>query len=93
MYLRELQTQERRSELSDGIECGDVIGRWLQTGDMVIVNRQPTLHRMGIMAHRVVAVPNLMRSQYNNEAITRTIGLPPNVTTPYNAVNPCIVLI
>ena len=33
---------------------GDKVERWLQDGDRVIVNRQPTLHRQSMMAYEVV---------------------------------------
>jgi DNA-directed RNA polymerase II subunit RPB1 len=35
-------------------EIGDEVTRWLQNGDYVIFNRQPTLHRFGFMAMEVV---------------------------------------
>eukprot|EP00871_Galdieria_phlegrea_P005224 jgi/Galph1/5702/GphlegSOOS_G4354.1 len=47
--------------------------RSLQNGDYVLMNRQPTLHKQGIMAHKVVL------------GDTKTIGLHLSVTTPYNA--------
>lgn len=33
---------------------GDEIDRWLQNGDWVVFNRQPTLHKQGIMGYEVV---------------------------------------
>ncbi len=33
------------------------VGRHLRTGDVVLVNRQPTLHKPSIMAHRVHVLP------------------------------------
>jgi DNA-directed RNA polymerase I subunit RPA1 len=33
------------------------VGRHLRTGDVVLVNRQPTLHKPSIMAHRVKVLP------------------------------------
>lgn len=54
-------------------EIGDKLYRWLQNGDFVIVNRQPTLSNMSFMAMEVViGGPN-------------TIGLHVSYTTPYNA--------
>ena len=35
------------------LEPGDVVHRHLLNGDYVLFNRQPTLHRMSMMAHRV----------------------------------------
>ena len=42
-------------------------------GDYVVFNRQPSLHKMSIMAHRVKVFP------------TKTFRLNLAVTTPYNA--------
>ena len=52
---------------------GDLVNRHLMDGDMVLFNRQPTLHRMSMMGHRVRVLP------YN------TFRLNVSVVTPYNA--------
>jgi len=52
---------------------GDVVNRHLVDSDIVLFNRQPSLHRMSMMAHRVRVMP------YN------TFRMNPNATTPYNA--------
>ena len=39
--------------VQDGLQLGDIVHRHLQKGDVVIVNRQPTLHRFSLMAYRV----------------------------------------
>jgi len=52
---------------------GDIVNRHLVDGDIVLFNRQPSLHRMSMMAHRVRVMP------YN------TFRMNPNTTTPYNA--------
>jgi DNA-directed RNA polymerase II subunit RPB1 len=52
---------------------GDTVNRHLLDGDMVLFNRQPTLHRMSMMGHRVRVLP------YN------TFRLNVSVTSPYNA--------
>lgn len=52
---------------------GDLVNRHLMDGDMVLFNRQPTLHRMSMMGHRVRVLP------YN------TFRLNVSVTSPYNA--------
>lgn len=52
---------------------GDIVNRHLVNGDIVLFNRQPSLHKMSMMAHRVRVMP------FN------TFRLNPNVTTPYNA--------
>ena len=52
---------------------GDLVNRHLLDGDMVLFNRQPTLHRMSMMGHRVRVLP------FN------TFRLNVSVTSPYNA--------
>jgi len=55
------------------LELGDVIERWLQNGDYVLISRQPILHALSMMGHEVVLHPGL----------TAKIGL--YETSPYNA--------
>ncbi|ORM39907.1 DNA-directed RNA polymerase III subunit RPC1 [Babesia sp. Xinjiang] len=43
--------------MSDNLAIGDVVLRHLWNGDVVLFNRQPSLHRMSIMAHRVRVMP------------------------------------
>ena len=62
-----------RKTIADSIAAGYVIERHLSDGDIVIFNRQPSLHRMSIMAHSVVVLPY------------RTFRLHPAVCPPYNA--------
>ena len=52
---------------------GDTVNRHLMDGDTILFNRQPTLHRMSMMGHRVKVLP------YN------TFRLNVMVTSPYNA--------
>ncbi|KAL6754081.1 hypothetical protein V8C86DRAFT_2713077 [Haematococcus lacustris] len=59
--------QDRRLELGDKVE------RHLINGDLVLFNRQPSLHKMSMMGHRVRILP------YS------TFRLNLSVTTPYNA--------
>nr|QOI90401.1 DNA-directed RNA polymerase subunit 1 [Pyramimonas orientalis virus] len=35
------------------LECGDIVDRHLRNGDYVLFNRQPSLHKMSMMAHKV----------------------------------------
>jgi DNA-directed RNA polymerase II subunit RPB1 len=56
------------------IEVGCVVNRRLRTGDVVLINRQPSLHKQSMMAHRVVVVPG-----------GHTLGLNLAATSPYNA--------
>lgn len=39
------------------LEYGDIVHRHLRDGDYVLFNRQPTLHRMSMMAHVVKVMP------------------------------------
>ena len=55
------------------LESGDRVERWLQDGDLILYNRQPTLHKHGIMAYEVVLGEQL------------TIGLHLSYTTPHGA--------
>jgi DNA-directed RNA polymerase subunit A' len=66
-------TEENREEICKEIMTGYVIERHLQNGDVVLFNRQPSLHRMSIMAHRVRVTP------------WRTLTLNLCVCAPYNA--------
>jgi DNA-directed RNA polymerase II subunit RPB1 len=52
---------------------GDVVNRHMVDGDPVLFNRQPSLHRMSMMCHRVRVLP------YS------TFRLNVSVTKPYNA--------
>ena len=55
------------------LRIGDTVNRHLVDGDIILFNRQPTLHRMSMMGHRVRVLP------YN------TFRLNVSVTAPYNA--------
>ena len=55
------------------ISTGCTVERYMTDGDLVIMNRQPTLHKMGFMAFRAYLTKN------------RTFELPLSVTTPLNA--------
>lgn len=62
----------------EGIELhyGDIVERHLRDDDVVLFNRQPTLHKQSMMAHKIKVInnPELM-----------TYRLSVAVTTPYNA--------
>ncbi len=62
-----------RSGIADTLEPGFVIERHLKDGDIALFNRQPSLHRMSIMAHRVRVLPY------------RTFRMHLAVCPPYNA--------
>ena len=58
------------------LRYGDVVERHTINGDIFLLNRQPTLHKLSMMGHRckVIDNPNYCTFRIN-----------PNVTTPYNA--------
>lgn len=45
-----------RKRLADELKFGQIVDRHLEDGDIVLFNRQPSLHRMSIMCHRVTAL-------------------------------------
>ena len=55
------------------IEDGDIVDRHVMNGDYVLFNRQPSLHKMSMMSHKVRVMP------YD------TFRLNPAVTPSYNA--------
>ncbi|KII64531.1 DNA-directed RNA polymerase II subunit RPB1 [Thelohanellus kitauei] len=67
----DLRFHPRSSDLH--LQYGYVVERHLQDGDVIIFNRQPTLHKMSMMGHRVRVLP------------WSTFRLNLSVTTPYNA--------
>jgi len=64
---------EDRSLIADSLEIGFLVERHLMDGDVVLFNRQPSLHQMSIMAHFVKVLPG------------KTFRLHPSVCPPYNA--------
>jgi DNA-directed RNA polymerase subunit A' len=62
-----------REKVADALEPGFIIERHLREGDIAIFNRQPSLHRMSIMAHYVRVLPH------------KTFRLHLCVCPPYNA--------
>ncbi len=55
------------------IQNGDIVRRHIEDGDMLILNRQPTLHRLSMMGHKAKVLP------YS------TFRLNLAITNPYNA--------
>lgn len=45
-----------RKRLADELAFGCIVDRHLEDGDAVLFNRQPSLHRMSIMCHRVTLI-------------------------------------
>jgi DNA-directed RNA polymerase subunit A' len=62
-----------RKALADSLAPGYIVERHLMDSDVVLFNRQPSLHRMSVMAHFVRVLP------------FRTFRLHPSVCPPYNA--------
>ena len=56
---RRIKVTEKNSEtVAEKLEIGSIIERQLMENDLALFNRQPSLHRMSMMAHRVKVVPN-----------------------------------
>ncbi len=55
------------------LRYGDVVERHIKDGDIVLLNRQPTLHKQSMMGHRVKVI---------NNPNYCTFRINPNVTTP-----------
>lgn len=58
------------------LRYGDVVERHAVDGDYVLLNRQPTLHKLSMMGHKIKVI--------NNDNVS-SFGLNVAVTTPYNA--------
>lgn len=46
-----------RNRTAESLKIGDVVERHMMDDDVVLFNRQPSLHKMSIMAHRVKVMP------------------------------------
>lgn len=66
-------TEETKEASLEEIQPGYTVERHLLDGDIAIFNRQPSLHRMSMMCHRVRVLEG------------RTLRLNPAVCHPYNA--------
>ena len=66
-------TERNCEEIAEKLDPGDKIERQLTNGDITLFNRQPSLHRMSMMAHRVKVVTN------------KTFRFNLSVCPPYNA--------
>ncbi|NYB26976.1 MAG: DNA-directed RNA polymerase subunit A' [Methanobacteriaceae archaeon] len=65
--------EETKDSILEKLEPGYVVERHLMDGDIVLFNRQPSLHRMSMMAHEVKVLPY------------KTFRLNLCVCPPYNA--------
>ncbi|MGC8885045.1 MAG: DNA-directed RNA polymerase subunit A' [Candidatus Nanoarchaeia archaeon] len=66
-------TDDTKEQILAELQPGWVVERHLLPGDVVLFNRQPSLHRLSLMAHYVKIVP------------TRSLRINPCVCRPYNA--------
>ena len=73
MLISALKNNPDCSDIQSYIKKGAKVERHMKDGDFVLFNRQPTLHKVSIMGHRVKVM------KYS------TFRLNLSVTTPYNA--------
>jgi len=66
-------TDETKEQLLEELQPGFIVERHLMDGDISTFNRQPSLHRMSMMCHKIRVLPGL------------TLRLNPAVCAPYNA--------
>ncbi|HLD12912.1 MAG TPA: DNA-directed RNA polymerase subunit A' [Candidatus Nanoarchaeia archaeon] len=66
-------TEETRDKIIEELAPGQIVERHLLDGDIALFNRQPSLHRMSIMCHRIRVLPG------------RSFRLNPSVCNAYNA--------
>ncbi|EQD41484.1 DNA-directed RNA polymerase subunit alpha [mine drainage metagenome] len=71
--VRKRVADTNREELLAALKPGDILDRQLMDGDIVLFNRQPTLHRLSILAHIAHILPG------------NTFRLHLSATIPYNA--------
>jgi DNA-directed RNA polymerase subunit A' len=55
--IRKKVTSENKKDISEEINVGYIVERHLIDGDITIMNRQPSLHRMSMMAHYARIMP------------------------------------
>ncbi|MBI4448023.1 DNA-directed RNA polymerase subunit A' [Candidatus Woesearchaeota archaeon] len=66
-------SKETHEQIIEELSPGCVVERHLIDGDISIFNRQPTLHRMSIMCHKIRVLPG------------KSFRLNPTICAPYNA--------
>lgn len=71
--LRKKITDENKKTIAEEVEEKYTVERHLQDGDVAVFNRQPSLHRMSMMAHIIKVMPN------------KTFRINLCVCPPYNA--------
>lgn len=71
-YIIDLKYRKRAVDLN----YGDIVERHIVDGDMILFNRQPTLHKISMMGHKIKVIPNMS---------VNTFRVNVSVTEPYNA--------
>ena len=64
--------ENQKERMAQELEIGDVVERHLIDGDVVLFNRQPSLHKMSIMCHRAKVMP--YRTFRFNECVCEPYG-------------------
>ncbi len=65
--------ETNKKEVLEELDIGYKVERRLRNGDIVLFNRQPSLHRLSMLAHKVRVMPG------------KTLRINPIVCKPYNA--------
>jgi DNA-directed RNA polymerase beta' subunit len=52
-----LRFETSREKIAENLSVGDIVDRHLRDGDYVLFNRQPSLHKMSMLCHRVKVMP------------------------------------
>ncbi len=65
--------EKNKNLIAEMLDVGWIVERHLLNGDVVLFNRQPSLHRMSMLAHKVVVMPG------------KTFRINLCTTIPYNA--------
>lgn len=71
--IKQLLKYGKLTNHADHLQIGDIVERHLEDGDIVLFNRQPSLHKLSILSHFVKIRPH------------RTFRLNECVCNPYNA--------
>jgi DNA-directed RNA polymerase III subunit RPC1 len=72
-FSKHFNKDEKLAKAAAKLKIGDVVERHLEDGDIVLFNRQPSLHKLSILSHRAKVRP------------WRTFRLNECVCNPYNA--------
>ncbi len=70
---RKKLTDDTKEAVLEELQPGYLVERHLMDGDIVLFNRQPSLHRMSMMCHKARVLPD------------KTFRINPTVCAPYNA--------